>query len=86
MQALSESSLSDSSLTAVRKRRYRNRIRDGVRMVLVAVDYDLVSALIAGAWLDERQEGDKEAIRAAMVNALRALPARKRNAYPSRWN
>ena len=71
---------------AVRKRRYRSRQRDGVRMISFPVDPSIVTALVAGGWLDERREGDKEAIRIAMVNALRSLPARKRNAYPSKWN
>jgi hypothetical protein len=59
------------STPAVRKARYRKRLRGGRVCVMVEIDCDLVDWLTRMRWLDHRNADDRAAIGAAIERLLR---------------
>ena len=56
---------------AIRKRRYRQRRRDGLRVVMVEVDRLDVTDLVMSGTLDPAKKDDKEEIGRAIQQRLR---------------
>ena len=60
-----------SNPAAVRKRRYQQRRRDGLRVVMVEVDALDVADLVMSGTLDPAKQDDKEEIGRAIQQRLR---------------
>ena len=57
---------------AARMRRYRRRQRDGVRVVPVEVDHELIEKLIDDGWIGEAEAVDLKRLADAVAKAAAA--------------